>query len=75
MSCLISEGHISSGPGRANRIGEHSIHAPTRSRDPERFLKITVRHITDGQVKLIIHYHVGKQKLMVILKSLVPEFF
>ncbi|XP_034232568.1 nuclear receptor coactivator 7 isoform X15 [Thrips palmi] len=44
------EGRISSGgPGRAERIGEHSIHAPTRSRDLERFLKITVRHITDGQ--------------------------
>lgn len=48
----ITEGRISSGgPGRAERIGEHSIHAPTRSRDFERFLKITVRHITDGQVR------------------------
>ncbi|KAK3913640.1 Oxidation resistance protein 1 [Frankliniella fusca] len=44
------DGHVrSGGPGRAERIGEHSIHAPTRSRDLERFLKITVRHITDGQ--------------------------
>lgn len=48
---LISEGRTTiGGPGHAQRVGEHSIHAPTRSRDLERFLKITVRHITDGQV-------------------------